>query len=104
MRRWSIIVGMLVGGVLLTFPAHVSAGDYGRDPIISDSLRRKSLGLPNRYAPKSSTRYRYEGNTLTSPSGSVTHRYKYRDGLGNTYKGKIETFPGGAYRHRGSWK
>lgn len=99
---------LLVGSVMLALPPNVSACCSGSgatfrcDPIITESLRRQSLGLPNRYTPRSSTRYLYEGNTFTLPStGATVHRYTYQDGLGNTYKGMIETFPGGAVRHRG---
>ena len=101
---------LLAGSLLLALPSPVSARCYGSgatfrcDPIISDSLRRQSQGLPPRYAPKSSNRYRYEGNTYSTPSGLSIHRYKYKSPTGRTYKGKIETFPSGTVRHRGSWK
>ena len=112
MKHWSIMAFLLAGSVLFALPPPAEARCYGVgtpyfrcDPIMSDSLKRKSLGLPPRYTPRSSTRYKYEGNTFTVPStGASIHRYKFNDGLGNTYKGKIETFPGGSYRHRGSWK
>ena len=110
MIRYVAVALLLVGGAILTQPTNVSARCYGSgasfrcDPIISESLRRKSLGLPNRYTPRSSGRYKYEGNTYSTRSGLSLHRYKYKSPSGRTYKGKIETFPGGAVRHRGSWK
>ena len=109
MIRYITIALLLIVGAILTHPTTVSARCYGSganfrcDPIISESLRRKSLGLPNRYTPKSSGRYKYEGRTFSLPSGLSMHRYKYKSG-GRTYKGTIETFPGGAVRHRGRWK
>ena len=81
MMRWRLAVLLLAGGVLLLLPPSVSARCDGTgatfrcDPIISESLRRKSLGLPNRYTPKSSTR-----------------------------RGKTTVLPGSSYRHRGSWR
>ena len=109
--RWRLAVLLLAGGVLLLLPPSVSARCYGTgvtfrcDPVISESLRRKSLGLPPRYTPRSAPRYRYEGSTFTLPStGATVHRYKFKDGRGNTYRGKIETFPGGTVRHHGSWR
>ena len=110
--RWRTGALLIAGSAILTHPTNIAARCYPIgtpqfrcDPIISESLRRKSLGLPNRYPPKSSPQYRYEGNTFTLPStGATVHRYTYKDGLGNTYKGEIETFPGGAVRYRGRWR
>lgn len=109
--RWRLAVLLLAGGVLLLLSPSVSARCYGTGvtfrcaPVISESLRRKSLGLPSRYTPRSTTRYRYEGNTFTlSDTGAPVHRYKFKDGCGNTCRGKIETFSGSTIRHRGSWR
>ncbi len=110
MIRYVAVALLLVGGALLTHPTNVSARCYGSganfrcDPIISESLRRKSLGLPNRYAPRTSRPYSYTGRTYSTPSGLSRHSYKYKSPSGKTYKGTIETFPGGAVRHRGRWK
>ena len=110
MKHWSIMAFLLAGSVLFALPPPAEARCYGVgtpyfrcDPIMSDSLKRKSLGLPPRYTPRSSTRYKYEGNTYSTPSGASIHRYKYK-GPGGTYRGKTLTLPGGSYKHRGSWK
>ena len=109
MLRWRMVASILVGGVLLTLPTTAAARCYGSgvtfrcDPTISESLRRQSQGLPNRYTTP--RRYKYEGNTFTLPStGATIHRYTYKDGLGNTYRGKMESLPGGTVRHRGRWR
>jgi len=109
MLRWRIVVSILVGSVLLALPTTAPARCYGSDtasrcgPLISESLLRRYLGLPNRYTPTTPRRYRYEGNTFTAPStGATIHRYRYKDGLGNMYHGKIESLPGGTVRHWGS--
>lgn len=110
MLRGRIVASLLVGGMLLTLPTAATARCSGSgatfrcDPIVSESLRRKALGLPPRYAPTKPRRYKYEGRTYSTPSGAWTHRYTYKDGLGDTYKGTIESLPGGTVRHRGSWR
>ena len=107
MIRYIAVALVFIGGAILTHPPAAAARCYGSgasfrcDPIISDSLRRKSLGLPNRYAPRSSRPYSYKGRTYSTPSGMTMHRYKYKSPNGRTYKGKIETFPGGAVRDTG---
>ena len=112
MLRWSACAFLLAGGLLFALPPPVTARCYDVgtltfrcDPIVSDSLRRQSQGLPSRYTPRSSSRYQYEGNTFTVPStGASIHRYRYKSPSGRMYTGKIETFPGGAVRHRGRWR
>ena len=108
MLRRRMVASILAGGILLTLPTTAVARCSGSgptfrcDPIISESLRRKAQGLPPRHTPTKPRRYKYEGNTYSTPSGAWTHRYTYEDGLGNTYKGTIESLPGGTVRHRGS--
>ena len=110
MLRWRMVASMLVGGILLSLPTNAVARCSGSgptfrcDPIVSESLRRKAQGLPPRYAPTKSRRSAYEGRTYSTPSGALTHRYTYKDGLGNTDKGMIESLPGGTVRHRDSWR
>lgn len=110
MLRWSIVISIIIGGLLLTLPTTAAARCSGSgatfrcDPIVSESLRRKAQGLPPRYAPTKPRHYKYEGKTYSTPSGAWTHRYTYKDGLGNTDKGTIESLPGGTVRHRSSWR
>ena len=105
MLRWSVLL------LLFALPPPADARCTGSgptfrcDPIVSDVLRRKSLGLPPRVTPRSERRYEYRGHTFTVPStGASVHRYTYKSPSGRTYRGKIETFPGGTIRHRGSWR
>ena len=109
MLRWSVAL-LLAGNVMFAPPPNVSARCYDVgtpyfrcDPIISDSLKRKSLGLPPRYTPRSSARSRLDGSVYSTPGGASIHRFKYK-GPGGTYKGKTTVLPGGSYRHRGSWR
>ena len=109
MLQWSAAL-LLAGSVMFALPPNVSARCYDVgtpyfrcDPVISESLRRKSLGLPNRYAPRSSTRSRLEGNIYSTPSGASIHRFTYK-GPSGTYRGKTTVLPGGSYKHRGSWR
>ena len=99
---------MLAGSLLLAQPSSVAARCYGSgptfrcDPIISESLRRKSLVLPNRYAPKPEYRYEFKSRHYPSPVGGGTYRYDYKDNFGR-YKGTIRTTPYGT-THRGRWR
>lgn len=108
MLRWRMVTSILAGGILLTMPTAAvarcsgSSATFRCDPIVSESLRRKAQGLPSRCAPTKPRRYKYEGNTYSTPSGAFTHRYTYKDGIGNTDKGTIESLPGGTVRHRGN--
>ena len=111
MTRWSIVISMIAGGLLLTLPTNAVARCSGSgptfrcDPIVSESLRRRYNGLPPRYTtPSTPKKYQYEGRTYSAPSGALLHRYTHKDGLGNTYKGTIESLPSGTVRHRGSWR
>ena len=107
----STLAFVFAGSGLLAWPTDVSARCTGSGasfrcpPIVSDVLRRRSLGLPPRVTPRSSHRYQYEGHTFTAPStGAMLHRYRYQDGHGKTYHGTIEMFPGRTVRHRGRWR
>ena len=108
MLRWSAAL-LLVGSVMFALPPNVSARCSGSgatfrcDPVIADSLKRKSLGLPPRYTPRLSTRSRLDGSVYSIPGGARIHRFKYQ-GPGGTYQGKTTVLPGGSYRHRGSWR
>lgn len=92
MNRYTIGGLMLAGSLLLALPPPTEARCYGSgatfrcDPIISDSLRHKSQGLPPRYTPRSSRSYKYDGNTYSTQSGASIHRYKYKTPSG-TYRG-----------------
>ena len=97
------LAGMLLTGGILLMPVHVTADPSDRF-IVSESLRRKSLGLPPRYTPPSTKSYKYRGNTYVTPRGSVLHRYKYKSPSGRKYKGTIKSLPGGSYSHKGRWK
>lgn len=100
-RSITIALGLFSLVFLCSLP--VSAGSY-KDPIVSDSLRRQYQGLPNRYAPKPSTSYKFKSRSYTSPlTGYSRYNYKFKSG-GRTYKGRVETFPGGTTRHKGSWR
>ena len=109
MLQWRMVASILAGGVLLTLPTNAvarctgSGSTFRCDPMVSESLRRKSEGLPNRYAP-STGRHKYEGHTYTTPYGSSIHRYKYKSPSGRIYKGTIKSLPGGSYSHKGRWK
>ena len=82
--RWTALTVLLMGSLLLSLPADAIARCSGSgptfrcDPIISDSLRRKSQGLPPRYTPRTSKSYKHESYTYTTPRGSTLHRYKYK--------------------------
>ena len=108
MKKWYIVVGLLIGNIVLTLSTTAVARCSGSgvtfrcDPIVSESLRRQAQGLPPHYTPTKPRRYKYEGKTYSTPSGAWTHRYTYKDGLGNTDKGTIESLPGGTVRHRGN--
>jgi len=111
MNRSILGAALFAGSLLLALPSPADARCSGSgptfrcDPIMSESLKRKSLGLPPRYTPRSSTRYSYEGNTFTVPStGATFHRYRYKSPSGRTYRGKTTVLPGGSYQHRGSWR
>lgn len=104
--RWTALTVLLVGSLLLSLP-HVadarctgSGPTFRCGPIVSESLRRKSQGLPPRYTPPSTRSYKYRSNTYVTPGGSVLHRYKYRSPSGQRYKGTIKSLPGGSYSHR----
>ncbi len=97
------LAGMLLIGSVLLVPIHVVA-DPTDGYIVSESLRRRSQGLPPRYTPPSTKSYKYQGNTYTTPRGSTLHRYKYKSPSGRTYKGTIKSLPGGSYQHKGRWK
>ena len=97
------VAALLLAGSLVLTPAFVAA-DPTDGFIVSESLRRKYEGLPNRYAPKPSTPYQFKSRSYTSPlTGYSRYNYKFKSG-GQTYKGRIETFPGGTTRHKGSWR
>lgn len=98
MRR-TIVGACLLAGSLLLVPIDATA-----DPIVSESLRRRSQGLPPRYTPSTPKSYGYRGNTYVTPRGSVLHRYKYKSPSGRKYKGTIKSLPGGTYQHKGRWK
>ena len=110
MLHWRMVASILVGSILLTLPPTAVArcsgsGDNFRcDPIVSESLRRKAQGLPSRYVPTKPRRYKYEGNTYTTPSGASIHRYTYKSPSGRTSKGTMQSLPGGSYQHQGSWR
>ena len=109
MTQWRMVVSILVGGILLTLPTTAAARCSGSgptfrcDPIVSESLRRKSQGLST-YTPSTPKSYKYRGNTYVTPRGSVLHRYKYKSPSGRSYKGTIKSLPGGSYSHKGRWK
>ena len=98
MRR-TIVGACLLAGILLLVPTDATA-----DPIVSESLRRRSQGLPPRYTPSTPKSYNYQGNTYVTPRGSVLHRYQYKSPSGRKYKGTIKSLPGGSYSHKGRWK
>ena len=101
---YHVVVGAcLLAGSLLLVPTDATA-DPTNGPIVSESLRRKYQGLPPRYTPSSTPRYKYRGNTYATPRGSVLHRYKYKSPSGRKYKGTIKSLPGGSYEHKGRWK
>lgn len=97
------VTGVLLAGSLLLVPVHVAADPTGSF-IVSESLRRKSQGLPPRYTPPTTKSYKYRGNTYVTPRGSTLHRYRYKSPTGRTYKGTIKSLPGGSYSHKGRWK
>jgi len=97
--RHRIVGACLLAGSLLLVPTDTTA-----DPIVSESLRRRYQGLPQRYTLPSTKSYKYRGNTYVTPRGSVLHRYKYRSLSGRKYKGTIKSLPGGSYSHKGRWK
>ena len=97
------VTGVLLAGSMLLVPVHIAA-DPSDGFIVSESLRRKSQGLPPRYTPPTTKSYKYRGNTYVTPRGSVLHRYKYKNPSGRTYKGTIKSLPGGSYQHKGRWK
>ena len=108
--RGTLLTVLLVGSMLLTLPTDTAARCYGSgqtfrcEPIVSESLHRRSQGLPPRYTPRTSKSDKYKSSTYTTPRGSVLHRYRYKSPLGKKYKGTIKFLPGGSYSHRGSWK
>lgn len=85
-----LLAGMLLTGSMLLVPVPVAA-DPSDGFIVSESLRRKSQGLPPRYAPPTTKSDKYQGNTYVTPRGSVLHRYKYKSPSGRTYKGTIKS-------------
>ena len=97
------LAGVLLTGSMLLVPIHVAA-DPTDGFIVSESLRRKSQGLPPRYTPSTPKSHSYRGNTYVTPRGSVLHRYKYKSPSGRKYKGTIKSLPGGSYSHKGRWK
>ena len=113
MLRGRIAAGILVGGILLALPTTAvarcsgSGATFRCDPIVSESLRRRyeeGKQRLQRVTPPTSRRYKYEGDTYTTPSGASIHRYKYKNPSGRRYQGTITSLPGGSYQHKGSWR
>jgi len=110
MRHAVMGVLLLAGTLLLALPTDSFARCTGSgptfrcSPTVSESLRRRSLGLPPKYSPSKPKSYKYQSNTYVTPQGSVLHRYKYKSPSGRKYKGTIKSLPGGSYQHKGRWK
>lgn len=92
---------ILVGSIIATLPAGVSAkcSDVGTpqfrcDPLVSESLRRRSETQRHSPVSRPSRRTTFESQSYTTATGATRRTYRYTEGRGDERSGVVLKLPG----------
>lgn len=92
---------ILVGSIIATLPADGSArcSDVGTpqfrcDPLVAESLRRRSETQRHRPVSRPSRRTVFESQSYTTATGATRRTYRYTDSRGDERRGVVLELPG----------
>ena len=101
MIRYSARALIFVGSIIVALPPGVSAkcSDVGTpqfrcDPLVSESLRRRSETQRHRPVSRPSRRTTFESQSYTTATGATRRTYRYTDGRGDERSGVVLELPG----------